>query len=571
MILTKVPQIDLAVENKKVYLEPTHAHFTKKIVTSSSGTTNFGSLTFVAPAPSRTTFTDRRVRFTGTIKAEFTGTVAGSDTQLLNIDRDAPRAYPLQSILQTVTINIDNQSYTFLPSKLIHPLSHYFKRTNDAYDATYLDKYAYYEDGKGKINNPLSGYGNSSDHNQPRGGTNWRIVANTGTTATVLLYINEMLFIPPFTNHFDQQLGMTNYSNMDFNFLFTTGTDSGGRFWSHCVNGAPGATSTITETKLSWVGTQPTLMVDYYNNAADYIPKTLTYKTDLFSFQTTQVSEIAYIAPNDTGFVASSVLTANTYQFSVIPNKLYIFVQKYDATKTMTDTDTYLPITGISLTFGNVTGILSSADSHTLYMMSRKNGLIDSYPEWVGAVAKPVGGAPASPFMTPTVGSVLCLEMGSDIPLSYGYYPGQPGSFNFQISELSVQNNRFDGTTGQNLNGYYIYCIYQVDSYTHMGDAIIRESGLSSIPTEEEKLHPIAYNSIKNYYGAGLSDKFNQILPYLKKANQWLKDYKIISTLASTVNNPIAHTVADVADKWGYGHGGRMITAREMKKRLDTM
>lgn len=556
MLVTKVPQIDLGDENKKIFLEPCNAHFTKVLPTTTPGSTNFTALSFVCPAPSRTTFTDRRIRFIGSLRvtiADPTGV-----TPILVAGQVAPRAYPFASMIQSVNINIDNQSFTFLPSKIMPALTHFFRRKMDTLAPTYLDKYQNYGDCVLANNNPLSSYFNSDDHNQRRGASSWYITSNTNTSASFVIEIFEQLFIPPFTHHEHQDMGLSNYSNMDIQFIFTSKPSRVISFERPLGSNFDYDSGSIV---LEWI-TNPTLYIDYYTNSAEYVPRPLLYKCDQYILQTTAIGSLAPLTSNKS--------SSNSYQFSVIPNKVYIWVQKADTTKNCNDTDTFLRIEGVNLTFGNMTGILSSADTHTLFMMSKKNGLVDSFNEWFGELPNlftppftPVGG----------VGSVLCLEFGSDIPMTQGFYPGQPGSFNFQVTELTYSNINQSNT----LNNLQMYVLLQIDSYGFFGDTVVREMGITQFPKEQSQMEPVPYSQIKSYYGAGnMFQSAAKLLPYIQKGNQMLKDYRVISNVARMVPHPAAQTVGHIARHLGYGDNpalneavaGRILTNHELTQRV---
>jgi hypothetical protein len=242
-------------------------------------------------------------------------------------------------------------------------------------------------------------------------------------------------------------------------------------------------------------------------------------------------------------------------------------MQKDDSSKDYNDTDTFFRIDAINLSFGNVTGILSSCDTHVLYMMSRKNGLCDSFPEWYGlhpTMTHPTN--PAIPNVIGGIGSVLCLEFGSDIPMVPEFHPGMAGSFNFQINSMSVTYLNRSVT----ITNPVLYVMTQTDSYLHMGDTVTRVAGVVADPNAQY----VAYNNVAEYYGGSLKDKIMKLLPYVQKINQYLKDSKIVSNTALQIPHPIAQTISGVAKSMGYGVedggmvAGKLMTNAEIKKRV---
>jgi hypothetical protein len=71
-------------------------------------------------------------------------------------------------------------------------------------------------------------------------------------------------------------------------------------------------------------------------------------------------------------------LTSNTIQFQSIPHRIYVSVSKAYNTKTFNDPDVFLPITSINITWGNVSGVLSTLSQYDLWLLCEKNGLKQS-------------------------------------------------------------------------------------------------------------------------------------------------------------------------------------------------
>lgn len=161
------------------------------------------------------------------------------------------------------------------------------------------------------------------------------------------------------------------------------------------------------------------------------------------------------------------VAYSQTLQLNQIPDKLILFVEKN--TKSVGDSDSYLPIQKININFNNNSGILASAACEDLYRMSKDNGSNQTWPQWLGlstSLQSPtalagaaVGGnasvtglyltgmgaacaqAAQNKFITlPTCGSLLVLEFGHDIQLVEDFFaPGSLGNFNIQV-QLTVSN-----------------------------------------------------------------------------------------------------------------------------------
>lgn len=171
-----------------------------------------------------------------------------------------------------------------------------------------------------------------------------------------------------------------------------------------------------------------------------------------------------------------STLVSQTLQLNQIPDKLIIFARKQALS--VGDSDSFLPIRGININFNNNSGILASATCEDLYRMSKDNGSVQNWHQWVGLTNTLVGPAlvgtsqntPSGLFSGPvtvlaqagnavrgfksvsTCGSMLVLEFGHDIQLVEDFFaPGSLGNFNIQVQlrcdnqmEKSVGNQAGD-------------------------------------------------------------------------------------------------------------------------------
>jgi hypothetical protein len=145
--------------------------------------------------------------------------------------------------------------------------------------------------------------------------------------------------------------------------------------------------------------------------------------------------------------LAPFTLTSNTIQFQSIPHRLYISVSKSYNTKTFNDPDVFLPITGINITWSNVSGVHSTLSQYDLWLLCEKNGLKQSWPMFSGQTIEIFGQSLDSgdaynrKLRGPSAS--LCLEFGSDIQLLNEDYPGNQGTWNFQI-QVNAFNSQYD-------------------------------------------------------------------------------------------------------------------------------
>jgi hypothetical protein len=157
----------------------------------------------------------------------------------------------------------------------------------------------------------------------------------------------------------------------------------------------------------------------------------------------------------------------------MIPDKLLIGCRRVISSMDCTYSDNYATITNVNINFNNYNGLLSNATPQQLWKMSRESGLANlTWEEFSGAVVSggsgdgsgnllvgqqlrtPYEGVGAYTYtgtstnfntpgiaLTPTTGSLLCLEFGKDIQLTEDYLaPGSLGQFHLLVT-LSVYNN----------------------------------------------------------------------------------------------------------------------------------
>jgi hypothetical protein len=164
------------------------------------------------------------------------------------------------------------------------------------------------------------------------------------------------------------------------------------------------------------------------------------------SYPYAQIQNFTYstgetIQPTTTKFQ----MTSNSIQLQSTPHLVYIGISKLTSTRTRNDTDSFIPIIGINLTWTNQSGILSTLTQEDLYLLSVKNGLKQSWAMFSGRPFISHGKfLDSNQLYTKTIhgpSAPLCLEFGSDILLLPEGYPGKNNVWNLQI-QVTCQNNR---------------------------------------------------------------------------------------------------------------------------------
>jgi len=162
-----------------------------------------------------------------------------------------------------------------------------------------------------------------------------------------------------------------------------------------------------------------------------------TQSTDLIpSRQVLPYSDFPrYLSSNSSSSVsagASATLTSQNIQLNQLPDKFIICVRKPMVDMTNTDSDSFFPITAISVNLNNQSGLLSSSSPQNLWKLSVEAGSSQSYNEWRG-VQSVNDNATGVGSSVKTIGSLLVLSPAMSLSLPAMLSSGSIGQFQFQI------------------------------------------------------------------------------------------------------------------------------------------
>lgn len=629
-VLVKDPRC--IIDNKRVYaiLKAGRRTTYKRWTTNSISTSN---INFTTPPPSSGIIIDRKITLTLPVRLTYTARCP-ADVTGWRAGFDAPRAFPIHSMIDTIQLTINNCAVTQNIGEIIHALLRYNNDDtmfNKEYSETptTLDNAGSYNSLYGSNLNVL-GAGNSVIG---RGNfCNYKLVTNESSnaianrTVVVDFLFTEQIMISPLYWGKDNASGFTNVTSMDwvFNFL----SQAYNRVWSH----AEIVASPIT-------GENSVRVLDSTSNIS-FGPFSTT--VDPFSFNLNQPTlNITYITPDtplainpnipisypyfsvnkyvtdqsDIAYGATTACISNNIQLPCIPRRLYIYARPINTNYygSPAITDTYYSIESLSLQFENYAGLFAEASKIQLYEISKKNHCNMSWSEWSGdlsyagpallattvANSKPVNLIPGASEKTLVYynnsGSVMCIEFASDIGLDPSECPGVgQGTYNLQV-QCVLKNNNIDikssgnaaDQTGNTFRweslGVSLYVIAVLEgtfTITQAGSAMKQLSVVSVQDVEAARANP-AYNyrDVQDVNGGNFMSGLKQLVPRalsgIKKANNYLKDNKVISRasdLASYIPGTVgdvARDVGDVARKYGYGYeGGKAMTKKQLQNRL---
>ena len=332
---------------------------------------------------------DRRMYAEVQFKITFTGT-SPVGQPLLNSNHDAPRAYPLASITNSLKATINGSSIEIQYADALQAMLRYnteYEQTQYDLSGTpdFLDNYQSYADGVASANNPLADYANSG-YKRGRGAFRIDSIVNpvgdgvNATTSVVYFTVIEPLLLSPFLYRSEKlEAGLIGVRNMTVQYSFLAGQLE--RIWSHdATNPGVNITSVLTEIGANAGTSNPKLHVLYLSPPvldSSMVPSNIVYdyvKTDSY------VNDMNTSLPAG----ASQSFVNNAIQLSTVPKAIYIYACLPNSQKTYATTDTFFRINSISLQYLNTSGQLSSASTFDLYQLSVKNGCKLTWEEWQG-------------------------------------------------------------------------------------------------------------------------------------------------------------------------------------------
>lgn len=393
------------------------------------------SSTFSAPPPNPRIAVSRKVKLVQPVTFTFNGT-APVGQALLQSGYDAPRAYPLSSVMSTLQIDLNNTSFTINMSDTIQALLRYhnpneLKNGDLSLTPSVLDKSQQYSDLTSSIRNPLGSVVDAAlGGNDPRGAFPCDSFNNPISTdetetiqATASYTFTEDLFLSPML--FGTCCEDTGFIGLQtFQAIVSWETDLA-RMWSH--SDASGSVLSSITVNLG----QPTLLFEYKTPSdLQIVPQYRHY--GYYEIQRYPTESGQPIPP-----LTTTILNSNNIQLNSIPRMMYIYARRRNADRNFRTTDTFFSIEKISINWANQSGLLSNASKQDLYEMSRRNGCNLNWRDWSGE---------ASPFWSGNtieqingVGSVLAVEFGTDLALNVDEAPGVNGTYQLQM-EVTVTN-----------------------------------------------------------------------------------------------------------------------------------
>lgn len=322
---------------------------------------------------------------------------------------DAFRALPLNSVIQSISLNINGSLLTTTPYQYLPFLQRFWDLEGDGLVSNMNDIYFDYSLGNAAINNPLGRiYNWLPGTPRPRG--MYPITSYNSTTFVLTATLVEPLLFDFRTQKLDNLMGLRNVGSLTVEINFVPNLSL---MWSH------GGTA-FASAPIVTFNNQATLQL---RTVLDPLPIEPAYY--VFPNWVTVSQQTGTVAPGNTGSVTLTTIVMNQ-----IPNMVLLYVTEAFGSRTTATADFGFAITGISINFNNSTSILANANAIELYAISRKNGLKDTWAQFSGSVCNSY----ANGNDIATSGSFLALKFGSDIPMNADQFIGQRGTFNFSVT-----------------------------------------------------------------------------------------------------------------------------------------
>lgn len=568
----------VAVNNKRSYaVLKSGSQTTYKAYTTTSVSNS--SIQFSCNPPSASVYTDRKISLTLPIRVSYSG-IPQPGKPLLRGLYDAPRAFPLANIIDTLSITLNNYSTSINIADVVQALMRYntdddLKMFDYSTTPTYQDQFQEYT--FGAIRNELGFYVDSGEGSQiPRGGFPFKIVHNPvqaegGTavlTSIVDIVVTENLFLSPLYFGHGNECGFFNLSTFDANFTLVGG--SANRFWSHNI--ADGGASFLT-SKLEIINAQTvTPVFSYAQTQAQMLFKYITpLETQILPLNmpitypyfdvVRYATDSSTVAAYGTSGLDKVTLNSNNIQLSSIPRRVYIYIRRRntDLQNSAEHTDTFFQISGLSIQFSNKNGLLASASMEQLYQMSVKNHCKMSWQQWSGGPvildATWTGGLPS---YVGTCGAVVAIEFATDLGLDSISAPGK-----LEQCQFSVQVKARNMSAGEVTPTMHVVVVSE-------GTFVIQSRGqassyigvISSKDILECQQRPwISYSDLERVNGGDFWSGLETLKNWVSKAHDFVKDNKLISKGLSII--PQTQWAAPIASQFGYGEGGVLLGASE--------
>ena len=414
--------------------------------------------------PSENTLVDRHILIEGKIKLQVTVPRKAAGSGATNIMM-VPASFPFNQILQSVSMNINNSKVSVQTSDVLNVILKQFdqrylsKHCQGA--ANFVDKYysdyrAGYVDAGGAVgsSSPFAGaaFAEKDSDTSGRGSATMTITDSTNTvhysgdTITVVeqaaavqgaapanglveVFDIEISFIEPIfglpSAALQENEGCyTGLNSLELSFQYNSLFKNVISIMQLGAADVPGLNAGIIvappPTGQQLLSDDSRVVLRYYSLHPSQYAK--LSKKSVIPFDEMVPYKNTKDVPATTINEVPDVFHSNTISLRQIPDKLYIIIRPLLAKKNVLRSNQMVfPITGINLTFNNVTGLLSDMSFKDLYLMSRRNGSQQTFEEFSGKIGAKGG-----------IGSYVVIDVTRDLGLDDMLSASSLGQFSLQ-------------------------------------------------------------------------------------------------------------------------------------------
>jgi len=420
---------------------------------------------FSVPPPNPGTFISRKFTLKMRIRLVFKMIdVAGGNPAVgrpWSQNAQSFRQFPLASIMKNLSVTINGCVITLPVSDVIKPLIQYNNRNENSDWKAHtgpshhdLSQDYMYTIGPAGVNfqtnnlyNPMNDITSANAKNRKGNGAIEYVTfdhdpalgAGNVYSPSISADISEQLFISPLVFGCSEEYGLVNVNSLDVHIDWEP---EAFKCWSNTPYkiDAGNVVYQFTGFEHHLNDIVPEIMFEYITPPQGYrIPQQVQYPYNEIN---------RYITPTRLRLAVNATFTSvfsNNIQLSVIPKYIYICVRRSKRSLDnlnldrrqgilMSQPDSYAKITNLRMNWNNQSTLFTNATTEQLYEISRRNGYIHDFTGFSGSKMIVNGGDITANIRRLTgIGSVLCFEVGKNIPLDPGEAPGCPCMKSLQI------------------------------------------------------------------------------------------------------------------------------------------
>ena len=494
--------------------------------------TSTSSITYNVQLPSESTVFSRRIMVETDMTVSFSATPTADmpiGQTVVNLGyASALGPFPFHSCCNTIQATINNNTVSQNQRDIQFQLLRFgdrreVARYNNATPTQY-DSYYSYTDALGANNNPNSAWNDNALDQDFQGRGGFRVIAITGNTPkagagdttvrniTIRFLTREPIMMSPFLWADPERNNAGLFGVQTLNFVFNLGSANRAIRLAHGPAGPGGAVEanawySITQPVVSAVTSSRLLMLFLTRQPSNLVSARVVCPFAEYPRYLTSVSQA--FAPGDV-----KEQTFQSIQLNSVPDKLIIVARKKLADQTPCDSDSFLAIKKINISFNNKAGLLSGSDTWDLWRMSVESGSNQTWAEFSGSAYQssenPPASATALPAVLPLCGSVLALEFGRHIELDDVYAPGSIGAFQllFKVelenqTGLAIASNEYELVLITMNSG--VFCVERGTSQTYT--AILSRADVLAVSSRPQ----ISNSGLARIVGGAIEDKVKML------------------------------------------------------------